>query len=61
MARISRKFIGTRGGVSMFTVGESGNSNPVLVRKAGQKGSVPKQTIDQLFDEINKRKRNCPD
>ena len=41
--------------------GESGNSNPVLVRKAGQKGSVPKQTIDQLFDDIAKRKRFCPE
>ena len=61
MARMSRKFIGTRGGVSMFRTGESGNSNPVLVRKAGQKGSVPKQTIDQLFDDIAKRKRFCPE
>ena len=60
MARIARKFIGTRGGVSMFRTGESGNSNPVLVRKAGQKGSVPKQTIDQLFDDIKKSKRFCP-
>tara|TARA_Y100000296_G_C5167972_1_gene255738 strand:- start:182 stop:2464 length:2283 start_codon:yes stop_codon:yes gene_type:complete len=59
MARISRKFIGPRGGVNMFTVGESGNSNPVLVRKAGQKGSAPKLTVDQVFDDIARRKYQC--
>ena len=59
MARISRKIVGTRGGVDMFRVGESGNSNPVLVRKAGVRGSEPKQTIDQLFNDLAKRRRNC--
>jgi hypothetical protein len=59
MARISRKIVGTRGGVDMFRIGESGNSNPVLVRKTGVRGSEPKQTIDQLFDDMAKRKRLC--
>jgi hypothetical protein len=59
MARISRKIIGTRGAVDMFRVGESGNSNPVLVRKAGVRGSEPKQTVDQLLIDIAKRKRLC--
>jgi len=59
MARLSRKIIGTRGGVDMFRVGESGNSNPVLVRKAGVRGSEPKQTVDQLFNDMAKRKRLC--
>ena len=59
MARISRKIIGTRGAVDMFRVGESGNSNPVLVRKAGVRGSEPKQTVDQLLIDMAKRKRLC--
>jgi len=59
MARISRKIIGDRGAVDMFRIGESGNSNPVLVRKAGVRGSEPKQTIDQLFNDLAKRKRLC--
>ena len=59
MARISRKIVGARGGTNMFTIGESGNSNPVLVRKAGVRGSEPKQTVDQLLDDIAKRKRLC--
>jgi hypothetical protein len=59
MARISRKIVGARGGVDMFRIGESGNSNPVLVRKTGVRGSEPKQTIDQLFDDMAKRRRFC--
>jgi hypothetical protein len=59
MARISRKIVGTRGGTNMFTIGESGNSNPVLVRKAGVRGSEPKQTVDQLLDDMAKRRRFC--
>jgi hypothetical protein len=59
MARISRKMIGDRGGVSMFTVGESGSSNPVLVRKAGMKGSEPKETVDQYLYNRDKRRTEC--
>ena len=59
MVRISRKIIGDRGGVSMFTVGESGNSNPVLIRKAGTKGSEPKRTVDQLLYDRKQRQTQC--
>jgi hypothetical protein len=59
MVRISRKIIGDRGGVSMFTVGESGNSNPVLIRKAGTKGSEPKRTVDQLLYDRKQRDTQC--
>jgi hypothetical protein len=59
MARIAKKIVGVRGGANMFRVGESGNSNPVLVRKAGVRGSEPKQTVDQLFDDMAKRRRYC--
>ena len=59
MARISRKIIGARGGANMFTIGESSNSNPILVRKHGKKGTELKKTIDQLFSEKKERERRC--
>ena len=61
MARMSKKIIGPRGSMNMFVAGEAGSSNPVLVRKPGAKGSLPKQTVDQLFTKLKERRFQCPE
>jgi hypothetical protein len=61
MARMSKKIMGPRGSMNMFVAGEAGSSNPVLVRKPGAKGSLPKQTVDQLFTKLKERRFQCPE
>ena len=53
MARIARKIAGG----NLFTTGESGSSNPVVVRKHGASGSEPKETVSELFNRIKDRKK----
>ena len=53
MARIARKIAGG----NLFTTGESGSSNPVVVRKHGASGSEPKETVSQLFNRLKERKK----
>ena len=44
-------------GSNLFTTGESGSSNPVVVRKHGVVGSEPKETVSELFNRIKDRKK----